>query len=304
MITSFIRTMKFALQGFWRNVWLSLVTVVILVLTLLSISMVWGINVVANQAISAVQDKVDVSIFFKAGVAESEIFNIQNRFEALSQVKDVRYITPDQALAQFRQKHANDPDILASLDELKENPLGATLIVRANSLEDYPTILSVLDDPSYKDIVQDKNFEDSQTVINRLSDASQRVQRVGIVISIIFVIIAVLLIFNTIRITIYTHREEIGIMKLVGATNWFIRSPFLVESILYGLMAAIIAFAIFYPFVSVLSPQVSNFFTGYDFNLTNYFHAHFWGFFGFQLLFAVFLSVVSSLIAIGKYLKV
>ena len=162
----------------------------------------------------------------------------------------------------------------------------------------------VLDNPDYDELIQDKNFDDNEMVINRLSDLSRRIQRIGMIISVIFIVIAVLIIFNTIRINIYTHREEIGIMKLVGATNWFVRAPFLVESLMYAVLAVVVSMAILYPLLGVIAPQVNNFFEGYNLDLVNYFNSRFWQIVGLQLALAVLLSVLSSSIAIGKYLRV
>jgi len=164
--------------------------------------------------------------------------------------------------------------------------------------------LLVLDNPDYDELIQDKNFDDNEMVINRLSDLSRRIQRIGMIISVIFIVIAVLIIFNTIRINIYTHREEIGIMKLVGATNWFVRAPFLVESLMYAVLAVVVSMAILYPLLGVIAPQVNNFFEGYNLDLVNYFNSRFWQIVGLQLALAVLLSVLSSSIAIGKYLRV
>lgn len=304
MFVSTYRTIKFALQGFWRNIWLSIVTVIILVLTLFTLSMVGGINVIGNTAIKSIQEKIDVSVYFKPEVKDDEVINVNYRLSNLSQVKEVTYISKDQALEKFKEKHKDNPVIIESLEELAENPLGATLNVKANNINDYPAILSLLEEPDYSSLIQDINFQDNQQVINQLSSITKKVQKIGIIISGIFIVITILIVFNTIRITIYTHREEIGIMKLVGGTNWFVRAPFLLESILYGVFAALICVGIIYPLINVISPQVSNFFEGYNLDLMLYFKQHFWNILGLQLGFAVFLSVISSAVAVGKYLKV
>jgi len=304
MFLFFCRTLKFALQGFFRNFWLSLVTVIILVLTLFSITLVAGVNVIAERAIESVQEKVDVSVYFKSDVSEEEVLNVRYRVEELSQVETVSYVSEEEALATFKERHADDPIILDSIELLDDNPLGATLIIKASSIDDYPLILAVLDSAAYADLIQDRNYDDNQEVISRLSTLSTRIERIGIIISGIFVVIAVLIIFNTIRINIYTHREEIGIMKLVGATNWFVRAPFLVESIMYAFFAVAISLAILYPLLGVIAPQVDNFFQGYNFDLINYFDSNFWQIVGWQLGFAILLSFLSSSIAIGKYLRV
>ncbi|MFH1207830.1 MAG: permease-like cell division protein FtsX [Patescibacteria group bacterium] len=298
------RTIKFALQGFFRNIWLSIVTIVILVLTLLSVTTAAGINVLADQAIASVQDKVDVSVYFKPDVQGKDVLNVQNRLESMGQVKDVVYTSAEQALENFKTKHVDDPIILDSISQLDKNPLGATLVVKAQSINDYSSIMSVLDSNEYSSLIQDKNYDDNQKVIARLNSLSDRVQRIGYILSAVFVIIAILIIFNTIRINIYTHREEIGIMKLVGASNWFVKAPFLVESLLYGLLAVVVSLAILYPLLSVIGPQVNNFFEGYNFDFSQYFSTQFWQIVGWQVLFATALSVISSLIAIGRYLRV
>ena len=261
-------------------------------------------NVVANKAIASVEDKVDVSVYFKASIQESEILNARYRVESMSEVESVSYVSKEEALEKFKQQHANDPIILESLEQLETNPLGATLVIKAKSIEYYPRIMTFLEDPAYEQLIQDKNYEDNKEVVDKLNDLSNRIQRIGIIISVIFIIIAVLIIFNTIRINIYTHREEIGIMKLVGASNWFVRAPFLVESFMYAFLSVILCLAIMYPLLGVVAPQVNNFFTGYNLDIVDYFSSNFWKIVGLQFVFAIVLSIFSSGIAIGRYLKV
>lgn len=304
MLLFLYRTIKFALQGFFRNIWLSIVTIIILVLTLFTITVVAGINVIAEKTIKSVQDKVDVSVYFKPDAQEQDVFAVRDKLGALSQVKQVTYVSKEEALAKFKAEHGDDPIILESIEQLEENPLSATLIVKAASIDEYPAILSVLDLPAYQESIQSKNFDDNQAVISRLSDLSNKLQRVGIIISVIFIVIAVLIIFNTIRINIYTHREEIGIMKLVGASNWFVRVPFLVESLFYAVLAVAVTIAILYPLMSVIAPQLNSFFEGYNLDLVSYVNSNLWQIIGWQLLLSTVLGVVSSGIAMSRYLKV
>ncbi|MBU0598013.1 permease-like cell division protein FtsX [Patescibacteria group bacterium] len=304
MFVFFYRTIKFSFQGFFRNIWLSIVTIIILILTLLSVTTVAGINVVANQTLASVEDKVDVSVYFKPDVEEENVLSMQYRLEEISQVQSVNYVSKDEALEKFKAEHADESVILESLDQFEENPLGATLVIKANDIDDYPDILAFLENSDYDQLISDKNFDDNEAVINRLSDISVKIQNIGVIISGIFVIIAIMIIFNTIRINIYTHREEIGIMKLVGASNWFVRAPFLVESLMYAVFAVIITMAVLYPLLSVVAPQIDNFFQGYNLNLIEYFNTHVLKIIGYQIAFAVLLSVISSSIAIGRYMRV
>ncbi|MDD5040239.1 MAG: permease-like cell division protein FtsX [Patescibacteria group bacterium] len=297
------RTIKFAFQGFTRNIWLSVVTVVILVLTLFSVTIAAGINIIAEKAIESVEQKVDVSVYFEPDISEQEVLNVRYRLEELSQVESVGYISKEEALQRFIDRHQDDPGIIESIEEVG-NPLGATLVVKAKSIDDYPTVLSMLESDSYADLIQGKSYDDNQQVINRLSDISSKVQRIGLIVSAVFIIIAILIIFNTIRINIYTHREEIGIMKLVGASNWFVRAPFLVESMLYAVLAVVIAIAVLYPLLGVIAPQVDSFFAGYNFDLVSYIHGYLIEIIAWQLGFAIVLSFISSSFAIGRYLRV
>ena len=304
MFVFFYRALKFSFQSFFRNIWLSIVTIVILVLTLFSVTLVAGINVAAEQAIEVVKEKVDVSVYFRADVAEEDVLNTEDALKELQQVKEITYTSKDEALQQFKINHADEPLILESIEELDENPLGATLTIKAHAIEDYPAILSVIDVEPHSSLIQYRNYDDNELVIDRLSTIASNIQSIGISICIVFVVIAILIIFNTIRINIYTHREEIGIMKLVGATNTFVRSPFLIESFMYAIFAVVISIAILFPLLGVVGPYVDEFFKGYSFDLVKYFTSHLWQIVGLQLVFAGVLSFLSSSIAIGRYLRV
>lgn len=301
---SIYRILKFAIQGFWRNIWLSVITIIILVLTLFLITISVGLNLLADRTITSIREKVDISVFFVPETSEKEISALKSRLDNLTEVKNIEYVSREEALRRFQLKHQGESLIEETIKELEENPLGASLIIKAHQLEYYPSILEVLDESQYEDIIQSRDYEETEVVINRLSNITQRIKQIGFGLSLIFILIAIMVIFNTIRITIYTHREEIGIMKLVGASNWFVRLPFIVESILYALIACLITMAIFYPLLRGTAPFINNFFEGYNFDIFNYFRTNFWKILGLQIVFSIILSVLSSLVAIRKYLKV
>jgi cell division transport system permease protein len=304
MIVSIFRIKKLAVQNFWRNIWLSLVTVTILILTLVSINILVVLNFLAQQAVASVEDKVDVSVYFKSEVSEGTVQDVRSYLLGLSQVKDVKYISRERALENFKTLHDDNEAIMVSLDELGENPLGATLVVKAYDPNDYPFILETLDSPQFTSFIEDKNYDDHKEVIQRIDNISSRVQRFGIAISGIFVCIAVLIVVNTIRVAIYTHREEIGIMKLVGASNWFIRSPFLAEGVIYAFLAIIILAGLIYPALILSEPYINGFFDGAEVGLVSYFNNNFLFIFGAEFIALAFLNVVSASFALGRYLKV
>lgn len=303
---SFRRASTFALNNFWRNIWLSIITVFILVLTLLMLTVISTIKIVGDQAVAQVKQRVDVAIYFQPNVSQEKIQTIQSELQSDPRVSEVIFVSPDQALEDFRAQIGNNTTIEEALDALDENPLGATLVIKATNLDDYDSILRIFDRPENKELLQqqDQDLRSNQDVISRLSSLTRNISRIGYAIAAVFIVIAILVIFNTMRIAIYTHREEIGIMKLVGATNSFVRAPFLLESVLYGFLGAAITMAVFYPVFNASAPFLERFFAGYELNIIDYFNGNFLIIFGILLLFSIILSVLSSMIAIKRYLKV
>jgi len=303
-LASFYRAIVFAWQNFWRNIWLSIVTITIIVLAFISVNFLIVLNIIADTSIQLVQNKVDVSIYFKQETTEPQVLEIQTYLSSLAQIKEIKYISQQEALKNFRQKHQNETTIIQSLEELEQNPLGATLIVKAKDIKDYPEILSVLDNSKYSTLILDKNFDDHKVYITRIKQVSENINRIGFIAVGIFVIIALLIVFNTIRVAIYTHREEITIMKLVGATNWLIRSPFIIESAFYGLIACLIATATIFPLLNFVQPYLESFFLTEEFDILKQFQQNFWQIFLLELLSVTLLNIVSSIIAIRRYLRV
>ncbi|OGY85427.1 MAG: hypothetical protein A2233_02415 [Candidatus Kerfeldbacteria bacterium RIFOXYA2_FULL_38_24] len=303
MILALARATKFAIQNFWRNLWLSIITVFILVLTTMSITLVVGMNVIGQQIISAVEQKVDVDLYFYDNVSEEQILQAQKYTQTIEGVADVIYISKTDALAKFRESHKDDPSIIAALDELDENVLPASLTIRAKDIEKYPGIIEAFQKSNFNTLIDRTDYSDNQDIINGITQITQRAYQIGMGVSIIFVIIAIIVIFNTIRITIYSHREEVGIMKLVGATNWFVRGPFILESVLIGLISAFITTLLFGTLLYFSDATVRAFFSGYDFSIFVYFQKHLLSFVLAELAIGVVLSVVSSMVAINRHLK-
>lgn len=293
----------FSWQSFWRNIWLSIVTITIIVLALVSVNFLIALNVITDTAVSVIQDKIDVSVYFKQTTTEPQVLEVKTYLSSLAQVKDIKYISQQEALQKFRERHQQNTAIIESLEALDQNPLGATLTIKAKRLDDYPEILSVLDNSKYNELITDKKFDDREAYINNLRRISETVNQIGLLTAAVFIFIAALIVFNTIRVAIYTHRQEIGIMKLVGAANWFIRGPFLIEGVWYGIIATILTIAIMFPLFNLIQPYVNTYFLTTDV-IVNYFRQNFWQIFGLEFFFIMVLNTVSSLVAIRRYLKV
>lgn len=304
MFIAFFRIIKFSFQDFFRNFWLSAATIIILILTLISINFLLTLNFITKAALGEVKDKIDVSIYFKDDVQESQIGNIKSYLLSMTEVKDVVHVSPEEALNEFKEKHKDDPAILESLNEVGDNPLGAVLVIKARDTKDYENILKIFDDAKYNTIIQEKNFDDHQAVIDKVSNIAEKAEKTVIGIAGLFAIIAVLIIFNTVRIAIYTHRDEIGIMKLVGAANWFIRSPYLISGIIYSFFAVVFSVIITYPLIGFIEPYLAGLFGETSLNLLGFFTDNYLFIFGGQFLGVVLLTTIASSMAVGRYLKI
>lgn len=302
MFTSFKRVFLVGFQNFWRNGWLSVTTASVMVLVLSMILSLLMISVLTEAVVQHLQNQIDISVYFKQKTDEADILGVKNNLIALKEVKSVEYVSESEALAKFKDKHKSDTIISQVLGELDSNPLEASLNIKAKSPDQFSQIAQFLDDEKYAPFVSKVNYYENQSTIDRLTGVISAIRKIGFSITLALSVIAVLVALNTIRIAIYTLKEEIGIMKLVGATNWFIRGPFLVEGVLYGFVSATATIIVFYPIMFLISPAVDSFFPGSDLFL--YFQSNMLTLWFIVLLCGIMLGVFGSMIAIRKYLKI
>ena len=301
MMESFKRIIKWGLKNFVRNGWLSTATVSIMVLTLLVITVLIMVNVIANAVLETLENKIDISVYFKLRTPEEEILKAKSQLEKLAEVEGIEYISQDQALIRFKEKHKDNPVLLQSLEELDANPLEASLNIKAKETSQYASINQFLESVHYKDMIDKVNYLQNKGVIEKLSKIIVDVKTLGLALSLILAIIVFLVTFNAIRLAIYSSREEINVMKLVGASNWFIRGPFILEGLLYGIIATIITIIILYPIFYFASPKISSFLPIGD--IFVYFKANVLALVLLLLGIGVVLGVFSSFIAVRKYLR-
>jgi cell division transport system permease protein len=303
MFISFIRVIKFSIQDIYRNIWLSLVTVIILILSLFTINMLLIVKVIGDTAVTAIKDKIDINLFIKSDAAEDKILALKAQVSNLDDVKEVTYISKAQALENFKAKHTDNPEVLEALKVLGTNPLTPTLVIKPKNLDNFDNLsnkLNAIDDP----IIESRNFTNYKTMLGKINFITGKVYDTGLVLSAIFIIISILVIYNSARVAMYTHRREITIMRLVGASKKFIQMPFLLSSIFYTLIGVLVIMGIFFPFLHLLQPYLEAFFVGYNVNLVNYFYSHALVIFGTQFAVAALINLVASYIAVRKYAKV
>ncbi len=295
------RVVQAGYMSFRRNGWVSTATVLVMALVLFVLGNLIFLSALSNTVLSSFESKIDISVYFKPDSEEAAVLQVKKDLEAVPDVSEVSYVSKQQALDTFRERHKANATIISALDELGENPLAASLNIKAKDSSNYGAISNFLLDKNYPS-VEKVNYFENQVVIDRLGAILGTTRKLGALLMFILGFIAVLVAFNTIRMAIYTMREEIGIMRLVGATSWFIRGPFLTTGILYGSVAALLTTIVFFPLVWLLAPRISLIVPNFD--LYHYFLAHFFEFFGIMFGTGIGIGVVSSSIAVRRYLKI
>ena len=286
-----------------RNFWLSVAATTIMVITLFIISSLLILNALTSVSLTTIQEKVDISVYFKLTTTEQTIRQIERQVELLPEIKSLTYIPPVEAREKFKELHKDEPLLVESVEQFadEENPFPASFAIRVHDLSNYATIINLFQDQKFTPFV--KKITDKRDIVERLNRITTGIKNFGLVLTAIFSAITVIVMFNTIRLTIYNRREEIEIMRLVGASNWYIRGPFVIEGILYGVVGALMTSAILYPIILLFSPRISSFLE-LDLSGFSYFGLNLFELFGLQILAGILLGIISSVIVIRKYLKI
>lgn len=300
------RIIQAGFVNFWRNGTVSLSSVLVMVVALFVISSVLFVGAVLTSTLNQIKDKVDINVYLVTGAQETDIMALQKTLQAMPQVKTVEYVSAAQALENFKKLHVNDQLTLQALAELDSNPLGAVLNIKAKETSQYESIATFLDGKTTissdgAPIIESVNYQKNKIAIDRLTSIISSSQKLGLVVTLVLVLISILITFNTIRLIIYMSREEISVMKLVGASNTYVRGPFVVTGIMYGVVSALITLALLYPILYyVRSFAVS--FAGID--LLQYYFRHFGEIFVLLFGAGALVGGVSSFLAVKRYLQV
>ncbi len=300
------RVARYGLISFIRNGFVSLSAVLIMTITLLVVSGLMISGAALDSTLKQLTKKVDVNVYFKTDATESQITDMKKSLEALPEVASVSYLSRDVALAQFRERHKNDQLTIQALDELNDNPFGASLEVRAKQTSQYESIAKFLDAQQEKatsigNSIDKVNFYQNKTAIDRLTSIIETSKKLGAIVAIVLTLATILIAFNTIRLTIYTARNEIGVMNIVGASRWYVRGPFMIAGVLYGVVSGVIVLIFLYPITLSVSPALEKFLG--TFNAFSYYTD------SFPLLFLVVigsgiaLGALSSYLAVRRYLR-
>ncbi len=306
--TKIKRTLRSGFISFWRNGYVSLAAVLIMTVTLCVIAGIMFTGAMLQSTLGNIKDKVDINVYFVKDANADDITVLSKSIQTLPQVNLVTYKSSTEALEEFRQRHQNDQLTLQALDELGTNPLGASLNIKAADPSQYESVVRFLEDkkdgsPSGAGGIIDRiNYTENKQAIDALGRMIDASNRLGLIVIVFFVCVSVLITFNTIRLAIYVFREEISVMRLVGASEMYIRGPFVTVGIMYGLVSGILTLVILYPFSYWVGPVAADIGTGI--NLFAYYISHFGSFLLYIVGSGVVVGALSSILAIRKYLKV
>ncbi len=303
---NFKRIVHSGFTNFWRNGIVSLSAVLIMFITLFIIAITLFTSALLQYTLGSLQDKVDVNINVITTAPEDQILSLKASLEKLPEVQAVEYISRDQALADYRERHKDDTRVLSALDELDENPLGAALNIRAKNPKYYESIQTFLNKNQVagdsNTIIENVNFAQKKQAIDRLTTIIDAGRQFGIVVTIIFVLLSILITLNTIRLAIFISKEEIHLMNLVGANHGYISGPFVVTGALYGIISAIFVLILLYPITYFIGPRIAPVF--FDMNIFSYYVANFGQMFLIIFFSGIFIGAISSFLAINRYLKI
>lgn len=301
-MNNFSRIIKYGWTGFLRNIWVSVATIAIMVLALSTVSSLLIVGNITDTFVKEIQGKVDVSVYLSAEAEEAKITQLRSILQAREDIRDVEYISPADALALFKERHKDSEFLMASLEELGANPFQGSLNIKAQKASQFDAIVSFIEGYASAEIVEKINFKENEKVIQKLTSITSSIENIGLFFTFALSLAVILITFNTIRLVIYTYRDEISVMKVVGASNWFIRGPFIFTGFLYGAISAVITYLAFFFVVWIISEKTGAIFPGTD--ILAYWATNSLGIFMLLAAFGAGLGVFSSFIAVGRYLKV
>jgi cell division transport system permease protein len=294
-------------KNFSRGGAVSVATVLIMTVTLGIIGALIFLSALLSYTLESIKNKVDVSVYFVNTASEGEILSVREELLKLPQVESVSYTSAEEALTAFRERHASDQLTLQALDELGGNPLDASLEVRAKDPSEYESIVSFLEaSPTLSaggtSIVDRINYAQNKDVIERLTMAIQATREIGFAVVMLFALASILIAFATIRLAIYSARDEIAVMRLVGASNSYIRGPFIITGVITGMSAAILVLLLLWPATWYAGVKTTTWFNG--FNVAEFYATNFFLIAMIVLISGIMLGAIASIFAIRRYLKV
>ncbi len=300
------RIFRTGFLNFTRNGIVSIASVLVMTITLSVLSGIMLFNHVLQNTLTSIENRVDVSVYFVPGADEKSILELKDQVATLPEVAETNYITEKQALENFRDRHANDQTTLQALDELQENPIGALVTIKAKEISQYGTIAKFFDEngtlsTGARSIIDHVDYNKNKDEIDAISGILKKSRLLGLILVSILIALSVIVTYNTVRLAIYFSREEISVMRLVGASKAHIQGPFIIEGVFYGLVAMIFTIIIFLPITAWMGSRMTDFL---GLNLWSYYTSHILYFAAILFVFGAGLGALSSALAARRHLKI
>ena len=301
MLTAFKRILTFAMNDFSRNKGISIAAIFVLIITIMLVTGLFFFQGMAGYLTSQIQDKIDIAAYFKDGTQEQDILNVKDEIIKMSpNIKNIEYISKEQALADFNKRHKDNVILAKALQAVGDNPFLPSLnITTTGDPSQYASVSNILQTSDFSKLIDKVDFSQKRDTIEKVYSITSNINIFGIILGIILIIVAILVVFNTIKLVIENSREEINTMRVVGASDWFIRGPFVIQGIIYGVIAFL--FCIFISAVSAyfLSFKMGIIMPGFD--MFGYFLTNLWILVLIQLGFGVGVGSISALIVVKKH---
>lgn len=305
--TKIKRVIKAGTVSFVRNGSVSVASTLVMTVTLSVIASLLFVGALLQSTLESIREKVDINVYLETTTTDAQAQALQQALQGRLEVKSVAYTTAAEALEKFRNLHARDTNIMQGLEEVGGNPLEPSLNILANDPSQYQTIAKFIDNQNVsgentKGIVNKVSYNDNKEAIDTLSRIINSSERLGLIIAAFFIIISILITFNTVRLAIYTSKDEIAVMRLVGASARYIKGPFIIIGAIYGFVSSLITLILLYPVTYWLGPLTYNLGTGL--NVFTYYLSNFIQITAFILGAGIILGIISSYLAVQKYIKV
>lgn len=304
-LITFSRIVKTGMVNFVRNAWLAIAAMAVMIITLTIVLFSIITNATFSNTVAQITDKIDVSVYLKDRTTKSEGQQLAEDLRGLPNTKSVVFLSKEEALERYKEQNKDNPALLSAINET-DNPIPATIQIKPIDLNKVQDIRDYLNKPDVKTLWDDVSYrDDRKAAIDKIAHATNLMRRAGIVAVAVFALISVLIIFNTIQMAIFNRRDELTIMRLLGASTWFIRGPFVVETVIYGIISAFVSVLIIHAlFVASSSALQASSLGLLDINYaSDYFNGHMAQLLLMQLALGILIGAVSSFVATKRYLK-
>jgi cell division transport system permease protein len=304
MFTNLKRVLGFAINDFGRNKGISLSAIFVLTITIMIMTGFLFFHGISEYVISKIQDKIDITAYFVDGTQEQDILNVKDEILKMSpSIKNVEYVSKDQALAIFNDNHKDNPVLAQALQEVGDNPFLPSLNITTNGEpSQYASVSNILQTSDFSKLIDKVDYSQKKDIIGKVYSIISNINTFGLILGSILIIIATLVVFNTVKLVIENSKEEISTMKTVGASDWFVRGPFAIQGIIYGVIAFLICIIITGVSAYFLSPKIQVAMPGFD--MFSYFLTNWWILVLIQLGFGIIVGAISALIVVKKHLNV